>query len=517
MQIHELNTYFGNLDSRAYLAIDNGSDTGKVSAQALLADINAEVSELDTGLNKRIDNIIAGGDAPSAAEVTDARLGAGGTVYPSLGDAIRAQVSSLMDSIDDCLPILAKDTGPGTTETDIAFVNDDKSIASTQTGDHKAGDLINYPGEAVSDFIDLTDIVGIYRYGTTVKFSLTPYAFYNEFREYIAGSYVGDTVDYEIEPYNGKQVTWLDLSNAPANAKYVRVEWQKSRPYTYVIVRKDITFSVPNIAIGNAEVLKFARKKIVNFGDSLFGNFRDQNTTTDKSISKMIADATGAMVYNAGFGGCRMAVHSTPWRAFSMYALADSIASGDWSVQEAALVSGAGTLPDYFADTVAMLKTIDFSTVDYITIGYGVNDYTGNVFINSTDATFANEWDYFKGALEYSLKTILRAHPNIRIAVISPCWMWFPALDDSFDYDSDDPQSANTRGYTLPDYVGACKTVCESCHVAYIDTYYTLGFNPYSYTAYFYTGDPIADGTHPNQAGRQLRADRIVGQLNSLY
>lgn len=202
-----------------------------------------------------------------------------------------------------------------------------------------------------------------------------------------------------------------------------------------------------------------------------------------------------------------------------MYALADSIANNDWTEQDNALSNPS--LPAYFAITVAMLKTIDFSTVDYITIGYGTNDYSGDIFIKSTDATFDHEYQYFEGALKYSLRTILNAYPNLKIIVISPCWRWFPDADGAYSYDSDDEQSRNTRNYKLTDYVDACKKVCEEYHVPYIDTYYTLGFNPYSYKAYFpvkdYEGSSYSDGTHPNQNGRQLRADRIIGQMESLY
>ena len=95
MQIHELNNYTGDLDSGAYVAVDNGNDTGKVSAQKLLKAVNDDITELDNELNARIDNIIAGGDAPSAAEVTDARQGISGATYQSLGDAVRGQASDL--------------------------------------------------------------------------------------------------------------------------------------------------------------------------------------------------------------------------------------------------------------------------------------------------------------------------------------------------------------------------------------------------------------------------------------
>lgn len=110
MQIHELNNFTGTLGSGAYLAIDDGNDTGKISSQGLLAATEA-----------RIDNIIAG-PAPSAEEIVDARLGDDGVTYPSLGDAIRDQFSDvksdfnafdMLVSGDDICP-LATDFKNGT-------------------------------------------------------------------------------------------------------------------------------------------------------------------------------------------------------------------------------------------------------------------------------------------------------------------------------------------------------------------------------------------------------------------
>ena len=90
MNIHELNNFTGTLGSGAYLAIDDGTDTGKISSQGLLAATEA-----------RIDNIIAG-PAPSAEEIVDARLGADGVTYPSLGDAIRDQFTDVKSALTRC-------------------------------------------------------------------------------------------------------------------------------------------------------------------------------------------------------------------------------------------------------------------------------------------------------------------------------------------------------------------------------------------------------------------------------
>lgn len=93
MEIHELNTFSGNLGAGDFFATDNGTDTSKVSADSMFGPLNA-----------RIDNIIAGGTAPSAAEVTDARLGAtvlGGIQYASLGDSVRGQATKLFEQNTD--------------------------------------------------------------------------------------------------------------------------------------------------------------------------------------------------------------------------------------------------------------------------------------------------------------------------------------------------------------------------------------------------------------------------------
>lgn len=88
MQIHELNNYSGSLSDGAFVAVDNGSDTGKVSVPMILSDAMSAVNEV----NDRLDNIITS-PAPTEQEIIDARKGAGGVVYSSLGEAIRFQVS----------------------------------------------------------------------------------------------------------------------------------------------------------------------------------------------------------------------------------------------------------------------------------------------------------------------------------------------------------------------------------------------------------------------------------------
>ena len=418
--------------------------------------------------------------------------------------ALSDDVSDLKSAVGTKLPYNSKEAESAiTTESAISFPN--TGSISTTTGNL----LPTETSYASTDYIDLTNITGIYRTGTTTRYTLWRYAFYDAEKNFLGAT--ADTTNYTIETYNNKQVTWLDLTLYPT-AKYIRITYQPARPYTYYAVQSTTTYcyDVPHLKVLGVEPLKFFGKTIVNFGDSIFGNYRDTNTTTDMSISKMIADATGATVYNCGFGGCRMSYHSEYWRAFSMYALADAITTDTWTDQDAAIAAAPSGMPSYFADTLALLKTIDFENVDYITIGYGTNDYTGNIFIDYRSGL--EEYQYFKGALEYSVRKILTEFPHIRIVVITPCWRWF-LENGEYAYSSDDAQSKNTRDLMLTDYVSACKTVCDSLHIPCIDTYTNLGFNQYDYLEYF----PANDGTHMNQVGRQLMADRITGQMESLY
>lgn len=135
MQIHELNVFRGQLGGGSYIAIDNGADTGKLSTEDLLLATNAEIEALGTSLNGRIDNIIAGGDAPSEAEIVDARRGAAGINYTSLGAAIRTQADDLSEhgAINICPAISGTFTPDNFTV--VADGNGEYTISGTGTAD----------------------------------------------------------------------------------------------------------------------------------------------------------------------------------------------------------------------------------------------------------------------------------------------------------------------------------------------------------------------------------------------
>ena len=236
-------------------------------------------------------------------------------------------------------------------------------------------------------------------------------------------------------------------------------------------------------------------KVIVNFGDSIFGNRRPPN-----DISSYISEMTGATVYNCAFGGCRMSAHSrSEFDAFSMYRLAYAIANNDFSVQDAVNVASIADMPSYFTETRALLKSIDFSKVDIVTIAYGTNDFDSNVVLNGNDN------NTFNGALKYSIETLLTAFPNLQIVLLGQTYRyWYN--NGIISYDSDNHENSN--GNKLTDFVKATNDIANSMHLPFIDNY-NIGINQFNRLNYYNEND----GVHHNENGSKLIAEHIVKEL----
>lgn len=239
-------------------------------------------------------------------------------------------------------------------------------------------------------------------------------------------------------------------------------------------------------------------KTIVNFGDSIFGKYQ-----APEDISSYLADYTGATTYNVGFGGCRMSTHSNSWNAFSMYSLADSITTKNFSLQDNAILSD-NSLPSYFANHLSMLKNIDFNDVDIITIAYGTNDFTGGNYIDNADNK--RDTSTLAGALRYSIETISKTYPDIQIVICTPMYRFW--MDDNGNF-LEDSDTREINEIKLTDFVQAEKNVAKEYDLFAIDNYYDLGINKNNYKQCF----PETDGTHPNSYGRKLIAEHIAKKL----
>ena len=248
----------------------------------------------------------------------------------------------------------------------------------------------------------------------------------------------------------------------------------------------------------NAASLPLAGKTVVCFGDSLFGMY-----TGDTSAPAYVAQKTGATVHNVGFGGCRMSEHPYPeYNAFSMYALANAISSGDWSLQDTNAANGSANFPDQ----LAILKGIDFNDVDYVVIHYGTNDFTAGGGVAIDNASNPKATNTLCGALRHSVETLLGAFPKLKIFVSLPAFRYWTADNGTVTYSD---TWKNVNGHTLPDFVKALADTAKEYKLPVIDCYYGLGINK-SNAATF-----LADGTHHNIDGRKRFGEYIGAKLIS--
>ena len=246
-------------------------------------------------------------------------------------------------------------------------------------------------------------------------------------------------------------------------------------------------------------------KVVINLGDSIFGKRRAPD-----DISTYISTLTGATVYNCGFGGTTAGTHySTLYDPFTLHAIADSINSGSWTVQDNGITAGGTTIPEYFAETVTLLKSIDFSKVDIITIAYGTNDWNfGMAMDNASDK---QDIDTYCGGLRYGIEKILNRYPHIKIFLCTPIFRYF--LDSSYAVIDDSDTHLNTNNVKLTDFLAGLKGVAEEYHLPCIDNYYALGFNRLNRLYYF----PSNDGTHPIYTGCHLIAENMAHALTGDY
>lgn len=243
-------------------------------------------------------------------------------------------------------------------------------------------------------------------------------------------------------------------------------------------------------------------KTVVCFGDSLFGMY-----TGDSSAPAYVAKKTGATVHNVGFSGCRMSEHPyTSHNPFCMYALANAIASGDWSLQDAA--ADAASDDSNFPDQLAILKSIDFNAVDYIVIHYGTNDFYAGAGMVIDNPSNPKATDTFCGSFRHSVETLFGAFPKLKIFVSLPAFRFWPNGDGTAIYSD---EKTNVKGNTLPEFVKALAGTAKEYNLPVIDCYYGLGINKSN----AYTFIPMNDGTHHNPEGRKRFGEYIGAKLIS--
>lgn len=355
----------------------------------------------------------------------------------------------------------------------------------------KKGDVVRIKDPGAANF-SLDNAVALYKADKVVSAGIGKYIRAMQSSAAYGGLTIsGDVLTWDtssISYYLWQDFKFLRVMTSSADSIVTINEEIKESTQTVMSLKPTVKVSKGNLNFAVNEPLLSGRKVVI-FGDSLIGMTRDQT-----SVPAYAAAYTGAKVYNVGFGGCRMSKHpSNGYAAFSMWALADAVASGDYATQEAQAPSGS----DYFASQLDVLKSIDFTSVDAIVIHYGTNDFAANVPLD--DSANLLSTDTVCGALRYSIKKVLTAFPKIKIFVSLPLYRtWSGVGAETYK---------NTLEKTLPEYDSAMKTVAEEHNLPTIDGYKRLGINTINSGAY------LSDGTHLNDFGRRQFGELIGGCL----
>ena len=238
---------------------------------------------------------------------------------------------------------------------------------------------------------------------------------------------------------------------------------------------------------------------IVFLGDELLSKYSGEDGIP-LLTQGMVADSK---VYNIGFEGMHLSTSSSVWAeensadSFSLYWVAKSIALGDYNL----LNNYAESVNPDFKETVKLLETIDFTTVDVLAISYGVHDYLDGRLI--TDVADPNNISAYTGSLKSSIEAIQEAYPHIRIIVMAPTFCLVEQNGQLVNCDV-----TNTGYGMLADYMVAGKSIAVELNVTYLDNYYGVKINAENYKDY------LEENIYPNADGRKMIAERLAKVLN---
>lgn len=237
---------------------------------------------------------------------------------------------------------------------------------------------------------------------------------------------------------------------------------------------------------------------ILCIGNDVFSYDRDEET----GLANMIADKTGATVYNVSFPGTTVAYApmgaGTEIDTYSFVGVAKAIRSGDYSE----LSNKAADMGSDYVKSVDVLKGLDFNSIDTLCIMYDGNDYIQKrTLYNPTDVdnlmTSGYEFDEYTymGGFVAGVKAIHEAYPHIRIVINTFTYCLAPN-------DTGAMLPGDTLNYgngTLTDYYGRLFQASEALNVSFIDDY--MGFITEEVADEYLT-----DNIHLNVSARQYVA-----------
>ena len=250
---------------------------------------------------------------------------------------------------------------------------------------------------------------------------------------------------------------------------------------------------------------------VVCLGNSPFADDRDSKSST----CNLFEQEAGVTVYNCSIPGSYMSSLNQPYQletnpidAFSFYWLTTIFAADNGAMADQA-IDALGEGNNEIQESVRLLQSIDFKTVDAIFIMYDGSDYLDNHKVYSSDDFTAIQtsgaYDYYIDSMSAGVELIKEKFPWIRIMIMSHPYAYGVSEDGS--YVSSDAK-LNSWGVKLSDYFNKQAETTYQLEVSFVD-------NVFGGIHEEIASDYLTDNLHLNQQGRKLIASRMKEALES--
>jgi len=261
---------------------------------------------------------------------------------------------------------------------------------------------------------------------------------------------------------------------------------------------------VPLIPEDGVETVDDGITTIVAFGNAPFADDKGSKN----NLANIIAEKTDAVVYNCSIAGS-YATNSTkslqkqhpPMDAFTFYWLTTLFCVDNQALYEQKLKTFDSDSAEYAEckNAIDTINSIDFSTVDVITIMYDSTDfYMGNL---EYDGVKYKNIQSFSGNIYAGIELIQKTYPHIRIIVLSPTYSY--SIDENGEYvDSE----LNYEYIPLSSYAMILERIAYLRGVTFVDNFYG-SVNANNASEY------LENHYQLNQKGRELIADRFIYAL----
>ena len=424
-QLQSVSAYKAQLDINT-----NGLATetaARIAADTTLqSNINAEAltrGSTDASLQSQINQLIAPtGTAPSAAEVENARIGADGKTYVTLGDAIRGQIND----VNDTLEFVGAQAGVGTTNL----------ITSISSGYYATsdGELVSNANFSHAD-INVSGLKAVYIDGTLHTYTPAQYphagVFFDangDFLKSIAAEY-GSTPSQPYKLNVPQGAVKLGL-----NTDYKASNYPSSIPDGLVCYSiNDAFVKWSELSSGNKK-LKIIAGVIRNSGNGW--EFINDANHEPLNLAAVSVNQSGQIVLNYGF---------TAKKVLTLVACPDETFADDYTV------GGSVGLSETILNVYSIPKTVGGRV--FYNNNAGVWNYA--TYANFTNASFNTA----NGVLTLTHET-LASYPAKEKFFVSAngynCQVFTNAMSD------------NTIGIMFPDSNGVAKKTPDGNMDAYI-------------------------------------------------